>query len=84
MGKENAASVASSLRASYPSVQLALLVGICGALRFTCDGIPVSLGDVIFSDRVVEYDFGRQYLDGFERQKNIGRHTRETRSTVRT
>lgn len=86
IGKGNAASAASSLRVSYPSVQLALLVGICGAVRFTSDGTSVSLGDVILSDRVVEYDFGRRYPDGFEREKNIketsGRHTRETRAIL--
>jgi nucleoside phosphorylase len=30
IGKGSAASVASSLQVSYPDVQLALVVGICG------------------------------------------------------
>ena len=86
MGKGNAASAASSLRVSYPSVQLALSVGICGVVQFTCDDTPVSLGDEILSDRVVEYDFGRQNPVKFERKKDIeetsGRRTRETRAIL--
>ncbi|KAF3400335.1 hypothetical protein DPV78_005575 [Talaromyces pinophilus] len=70
MGKGSAASVASSLRVSYTGVQIALVVGICGGVPYPSDGndAEIFLGDVIISDAVVEYDFGRQYPSGFQRQ----------------
>lgn len=85
MGKGSAASAASSLRVSYPSVQLALLAGICGGVPLiVSNGTSVLLGDVILSDRVIEYDFGRQYPNGFDRKRDVketsGRHSREIRT----
>jgi nucleoside phosphorylase len=70
MGKGSAASVASSLRVSYTGVQIALVVGICGGVPYPSDGndAEIFLGDVIISDAVVEYDFGRQYPSGFQRK----------------
>jgi nucleoside phosphorylase len=73
MGKGNAASVASSLRVSFVKVNLAILVGICGGVPFPSEKTELILGDVI-SDNVVEYDFGRQYPDGF-RQKSRPKET---------
>ena len=58
MGKAAAAGVAASFRSSYPSLKLALLVGICG-------GVPslgtdeMLLGDVVISNILLQYDFGR-------------------------
>ena len=58
MGKAKGAVVAASLRSSYGYLRLVLLVGICG-------GVPhhgqdeISLGDVVISKRIVQYDFGR-------------------------
>lgn len=65
MGKGSAASVASSLRVSFVKVKLAILVGICGGVPFPSQQTELILGDVIISDSVLEYDFGRQYPDGF-------------------
>lgn len=73
MGKNIAASVASSCRASFSGIRLALVVGICGGvplgvnskLSVTTERI---LGDVIISDGLVQYDFGRQYTDEFIRK----------------
>ncbi|PYI09862.1 hypothetical protein BO78DRAFT_362418 [Aspergillus sclerotiicarbonarius CBS 121057] len=67
MGKVSAAGVAMGLRATFPGIQLALVVGVCG-------GVPsnphqqteIFLGDVIISQSVVEYDFGRQHPMGFQ------------------
>ncbi|KAK3949274.1 nucleoside phosphorylase domain-containing protein [Pseudoneurospora amorphoporcata] len=59
MGKALAASAAASLRSSYPQVSLALLVGVCGAVPFIRheSGMnAISLGDVIISNIVVQYD----------------------------
>jgi nucleoside phosphorylase len=82
MGKRSAASVASSLQVSFVKINLALVVGICG-------GVPSAdneliLGDIIISDRIVEFDFGRQYPDGFQRKgsvkETLGRPNRDIRT----
>ncbi|OJD10373.1 hypothetical protein AJ78_08591, partial [Emergomyces pasteurianus Ep9510] len=86
MGKGSAASVASSLRVSYTGVQLALVVGICGGAPRPSSDQKVFLGDVIISDAVVEYDFGRQYPGGFRRKTEVrdilGRPDREIRTLL--
>lgn len=89
MGKGSAASVTSSLRVSYPTVQIALVVGICGGVPYAFDGkgAQIFLGDVIISDAVVEYDFGRQYPSGFQRKTDghkdmLGGPNREIRTLL--
>lgn len=72
MGKVNAASVAVGLALSFPNIKLALVVGICG-------GVPsgphhrddIYLGDVIISQCLVQYDFGRQYPTVFEPKSTL-------------
>jgi hypothetical protein len=91
MGKGSAASVASSLRVSYTGVQFALVVGICGGVPYpstsTSKDTEIFLGDVIISDSVVEYDFGRQYPSGFHRKTDgnkdmLGGPDREIRTLL--
>ncbi|CAI7590969.1 unnamed protein product [Penicillium glandicola] len=86
MGKGNSASVASSLKISYTMIQVALVVGICGGTPFLPNNGEIFLGDVIISDEVVEYDFGRQYPGGFKRKTGVkdtlGRPNREIRSIL--
>ncbi|KAK2804057.1 hypothetical protein FQN51_002588 [Onygenales sp. PD_10] len=70
MGEIPAAAVAAGLIHSFERIRLALLVGICG-------GVPkeeprkIMLGDVIVGKQVVQYDFGRQYPDGFKRKTDV-------------
>jgi nucleoside phosphorylase len=71
IGKGNAASVAASLKISYRKIQLALVVGICGGAPCSPTKEEVFLGDVIVSDAVIEYDFGRQYAHGFKRKTGV-------------
>lgn len=68
MGKANAAIVASDLRNSYYGLRLALLVGICGGVP-KAGNSEVLLGDVIIGNSIVQYDFGRQFPDGFRRKE---------------
>ncbi|KAL2802965.1 nucleoside phosphorylase domain-containing protein [Aspergillus granulosus] len=86
MGKESAASVASSLLVSYPGVRLALVVGICGGAPPPPKYEEIFLGDVIISDSVIKYDFGRQYPGGFQRKTGVkdtlGRPGREIRALL--
>ncbi|CAH0043367.1 unnamed protein product [Clonostachys solani] len=65
MGTQNAAAAAASMRSSFPGLKMALLVGICGAVpRIGRD--DVMLGDVMISNRIVQYDYGKQYPGHFE------------------
>lgn len=69
MGKVNAAVVASDLRHSYPNVRVTLLVGICGGVP-KAGNDEILLGDVVISRSLVQYDFGREYPDGFRRKNS--------------
>lgn len=86
MGKGSAASVASSLKISYKRIEMALVVGICGGAPYPSSGGEIFLGDVIISDSVVQYDFGRQYPGGFEKKTSVkdtlGRPNRAIRSIL--
>ncbi|KAK6342202.1 hypothetical protein TWF730_001680 [Orbilia blumenaviensis] len=77
MGKASAASVATALKQSYDGIELALLVGICGGVPKNGNGDDIILGDVIVSNSVIQYDFGRQYDHGFvpknTPKENLGR-----------
>ncbi|KAL5042125.1 hypothetical protein BDW71DRAFT_200853 [Aspergillus fruticulosus] len=76
MGKATAASVAAFCRASFRNIKLALLVGVCGGLPNN-KREEILLGDVIVSKAVLQYDFGRQFADGFrpkiDVQNSLGR-----------
>ena len=86
MGKGSAATVASNLQVSYPGIKLALVVGICGGAPSPPEYGDIFLGDVIISDSVIEYDFGRQYPGGFSRKSGakeaLGRPSREIRTLL--
>jgi nucleoside phosphorylase len=86
MGKRNAASMAASLKISYRRIQVALVIGICGGAPCSPAKEEIFLGDVIISDAVVEYDFGRQYHGGFERKTGVkdtlGRPNREIQALL--
>ncbi|KAL2782503.1 hypothetical protein BJX66DRAFT_331145 [Aspergillus keveii] len=86
MGKGNAASVAASLKISYRKIQVGLIVGICGGAPYSPTKEEIFLGDVIISEAVIEYDFGRQYRGGFVRKTGVkdtlGRPNREIQSLL--
>lgn len=71
IGKGSAATVASSLQVSYTGIELALVVGICGGTPQPSKSQDIFLGDVIISDSVIEYGFGRQYPGGFQRKTGV-------------
>ncbi|KAL7946793.1 hypothetical protein V8C42DRAFT_352307 [Trichoderma barbatum] len=73
MGKSNAAAAAASFRSSYNSIELALLVGVCGGVPRVggCAEDEILLGDVVISKAVVQYDFGRKYPNGFMRKNSF-------------
>ncbi|KIL95675.1 hypothetical protein FAVG1_00413 [Fusarium avenaceum] len=55
-GTNNAATVASDMRRSFPFARLGLMVGIGGGVPGQDD---IRLGDVVVGKRVVQYDFGK-------------------------
>ncbi|KAL9569049.1 hypothetical protein ACKAV7_006916 [Fusarium commune] len=71
MGKVNAATVASNCGKSFPGIKLALVVGICGVVPFGPPKVEIVLGDVIISNGVIQYDFGRQLPDRFVRKDTL-------------
>lgn len=89
-GKANAASAAASIRSSYTSLRLALLVGICGGVPNTGEGEAeeLLLGDVVVSTKIVQYDFGKQYPNAFKRkdtlEDSLGRPDKAIRTLLAT
>jgi nucleoside phosphorylase len=70
-GKTRAASAASNCRTSFPKVSLCLVVGICGGVSSNPERRePMLLGDVVISNSIVQYDFGKHY-ETFERTDTI-------------
>ncbi|KAN0073000.1 ankyrin [Elaphomyces granulatus] len=74
MGKVAAATAAACLRASFPGIQLALVVGICGAAPFGKQtSEDILLGDVVISEGLIQYDLGRQFPNNTFVQKDTPR-----------
>ncbi|KAK4220659.1 hypothetical protein QBC38DRAFT_404606, partial [Podospora fimiseda] len=86
MGNSNSAAVATNCRTSFPNIKLAVLVGICGVAPFSPDGSEIILGDVIVSEGIIQYDFGRQFPDDFVRKNtlldSLGRPNAEIRALL--
>jgi nucleoside phosphorylase len=70
MGKASAASVAANFRSSYNWIELALLVGVCGGVPTRSPEEEILLGDVIISQQVIQYDFGRRFPDNTFRKRD--------------
>ncbi|KAF9774263.1 hypothetical protein IL306_007753 [Fusarium sp. DS 682] len=72
MGKVSAGNIAAFCRMSFPNINLALLVGICGGTPYYNEGKgQIRLGDVIISTGIVQYDFGRRLPDKFETKDSL-------------
>ncbi|CRG92827.1 hypothetical protein PISL3812_09898 [Talaromyces islandicus] len=84
MGNRSSASVARGLRISFTQIKLALVVGICGGAPYSTENTEIILGDVIISDSVVEYDFGRQYPDGFVRKSGVKETLGQPKQEIRS
>jgi nucleoside phosphorylase len=72
IGKANSASVAASFNSSFPGIKLGLVVGVCGGVPFGMDDErEILLGDVVISNGLVQFDFGRQYSNRVFRKDNL-------------
>ncbi|KAM0551302.1 hypothetical protein ACHAPJ_008405 [Fusarium lateritium] len=85
IGKVAAGNIAAFCRMSYPNINLALVVGICGGAPLYDKG-QILLGDVIISTGVVQYDLGRRFPNKFEMKdtlsESLGRPNLEIRSLL--
>jgi nucleoside phosphorylase len=77
MGKSNAATSATNCLHSFPNIRLALLTGICGGIPSPYTNAEILLGDVIVSDRLVLYDLGRRFPEGFTRKDTVSDNARK-------
>lgn len=86
MGKVHAAAAASSCRVSFPNVKIALVVGVCGVAPFKRDGEEIVLGDVVISEGIIQYDFGRRLPGQFIPKEgpldSLGRPNQEIRGVL--
>lgn len=86
IGMISAAAVAATLRTSFKSIKVGIVVGICGGAPTTPSGVEILLGDVIISKSVVQIDFGWQYCNKSIRKTEaediLGRASPEIRSQV--
>lgn len=71
-GKRCASEAAAGLRCTYPEIKLILVVGICGGVpsRSERKG-ELILGDIVISEKVVQYDLGRQFSDRFATKSGL-------------
>ncbi|KAI3011329.1 hypothetical protein CBS147352_1920 [Aspergillus niger] len=93
-GKAEASSVASHIKQSYPGIELALLIGICGGVPYRTNVGPaqprrdVFLGDVIVSGAIIQYDLGKKLPHRFvckdTLESNLGRASQQIRSFIET
>ncbi|OQE25252.1 hypothetical protein PENSTE_c006G02143 [Penicillium steckii] len=64
-GTNNAATVATNLKRTFPGIHIGLMVGIGGGVPSKAD---IRLGDVVVGTKVVQFDLGKIMGDGkFER-----------------
>ncbi|KAH7031567.1 nucleoside phosphorylase domain-containing protein [Microdochium trichocladiopsis] len=84
MGSSVAAGSAASLRSSFPSLSLALLVGVCGGVPGTGADERL-LGDVVIS-KIVYHDISKQYPASLVLRDTVedalGRPKKEIRNLV--
>ncbi|KAF5604331.1 ankyrin protein 3 [Fusarium pseudocircinatum] len=63
-GTNNAASVLSNMRRTFPNIEIGLMVGIGGGVPLKAD---IRLGDIVVGVRVMQYDMGKTVKEGFQR-----------------
>ncbi|KAG4267322.1 hypothetical protein FPRO04_04934 [Fusarium proliferatum] len=63
-GTNNAATVLSNMRRTFPNIEIGLMVGIGGGVPLKAD---IRLGDIVVGIRVMQYDMGKTLSDGFQR-----------------
>ena len=72
-GRVQAASVAKNCCWSFPRIRLALIVGVCGGVPGSIDKDQIFLGDIIISDDIFLYDYGKKYPEAFQHRESTSR-----------
>ncbi|KAL4941133.1 hypothetical protein BDV06DRAFT_229872 [Aspergillus oleicola] len=85
IGRGHAAKVAATFHSSFEGIKVALVVGVCGGVPTGTGGSDnIFLGDVIISDDVVVYDFGKKLPGGqFIHKNTISDHSGSPSTEVR-
>ncbi|CAG1998221.1 unnamed protein product [Fusarium graminearum] len=63
-GTNNAASVLSNLKNTFPNIRIGLMVGIGGGVPTKAD---IRLGDIVVGIRVMQFDLGKTLSERFQR-----------------
>ncbi|KAM0214009.1 hypothetical protein ACHAPQ_002120 [Fusarium lateritium] len=63
-GTNNAATVLSNMKRTFPGIQIGLMVGIGGGVPTKAD---IRLGDIVVGVRVMQYDLGKSLGGSFQR-----------------
>ncbi|GKU10148.1 unnamed protein product, partial [Fusarium langsethiae] len=63
-GNNNASSVLSNMKRTFPSIRIGLMVGIGGGVPTKTD---IRLGDIVVGTRVMQFDYGKKLSDTFQR-----------------
>ncbi|CEI62578.1 hypothetical protein FVEN_g5114 [Fusarium venenatum] len=63
-GTNNAASVLSNMKSTFPNIKIGLMVGIGGGVPTKAD---IRLGDIVVGIRVMQFDLGKTLSGGFQR-----------------
>jgi nucleoside phosphorylase len=88
IGTSSAATVGTQLLNDFPSVRFGLLVGIGGGVPDLANEIDIRLGDIVVSKPtkaaggVVQYDMGKETLNGFERTGTLNKPPAVLRAAV--
>ncbi|KAK6347497.1 hypothetical protein TWF718_005338 [Orbilia javanica] len=83
MGKVSAASATAVIKGDYPNLKLAFLVGICGGVPRPGDlDHEILLGDVVISDGILQYDFGKQHPGSFSINNRGGKHLKSPETFI--
>ncbi|KAK5987384.1 hypothetical protein PT974_11511 [Cladobotryum mycophilum] len=86
IGKANAAAATAGIRSTYGGLELALLVGICGGVPFISGDVEneILLGDVVISTSIIQYDFGKEYLDNSFRTDTVKDNLSKAATNIRS
>jgi nucleoside phosphorylase len=88
IGTSSAATVGTQLLNDFPSVRFGLLVGIGGGVPDLANEIDIRLGDIVVSKPtkaaggVVQYDMGKETVNGFERTGTLNKPPAVLRAAV--
>ncbi|ELQ32352.1 pfs and NB-ARC domain-containing protein [Pyricularia oryzae Y34] len=72
------------LMSSYTALRLVVLAGICAGVPSQEKENDILLGDVVISETVIQYDFGRQYPGEFSTKVSIADGLGRADASIRT